>query len=74
MTNHYPLACSCCASCIREGGEERRLGSAVIVIWTRVGPLTLTLCGRCARKGLQTITDEHFGVDSPFLDAIYEKE
>ena len=80
--DHYSLKCDMCCQCIREGEEARRLGSASLTIWTRVGLFEMTLCGRCARPGIEAIVRaaHYFGFgedvdmsNSPLLLAIEEK-
>jgi hypothetical protein len=62
-TPHQSLKCDRCLSCIREGGEVRRLGSMAISIWTRVGPYNLTLCGDCAKPVRVAIGEKYIDVD-----------
>ena len=51
-SEHITLKCDVCLKCLREGAEARRLGSAVITYWTRVGPYVVTLCGDCAEDAI----------------------
>jgi hypothetical protein len=55
---HYALKCDRCATCVREGDEERRRGCVQMTFWTPAGPLALFLCGRCAEKVRHECCDE----------------
>ena len=74
MSCIYPTKCDACRICLRCHGDDRRIGSATITIWTRKGLLTLMLCAACVKEGLQTIVAKAWGENNSFFDAINEKD